>query len=211
MKQLFLLICLSTTIFANYLNLNDQQIENIIKKPNKEAIFLRFKKYYQLRKQVKEFNTLKKLNYINTFFNKILPVEDKFKYQTDDYWATPKEFLIEGRGDCEEYAISKYFSLKEIGIDEDKLFLAIVKVKGKTNYHLVLLYFENRSSIPLVLDNLSFKVLPFDKRSSLTTKVIFNEKEAFVLKDKKIYKKAKIDWGDDNKWEKILNKINTGK
>ncbi len=61
--------------------------------------------------------------------------------------------------------------------------------------------------MPLVLDNLSFKILPFDKRVRLQPKVIFNEKSSYVLKNKKIYKRAKIDWGKVNKWEKLLNRV----
>lgn len=72
---------------------------------------------------------------------------------------------------------------------------------------MVLLYFENKKSMPLVLDNLSFKVVPFDIRKKLEPKVIFNEKETYILKNKKIYKKARINWGKENKWEKLLTRI----
>lgn len=207
MKQLFLLICISTFVYSAYLNLEKNDLQNIKNNPNKKAILWRFNKYNKIQKKIQNFSTIKKLNYINSFFNKILPMSDYAKYKTDDYWSTPKEFLIEGRGDCEEYAISKYFALKDTGIDINKLFLSIVKVKGKTNYHMVLLYFKTKESMPLVLDNLSFRVLPFDKRIDLLPKVIFNEKEAYILKDKLIFKKAKIDWGKENKWEDLLKKI----
>ncbi|WP_164969996.1 transglutaminase-like cysteine peptidase [Arcobacter sp. CECT 8983] len=176
--------------------------------PNKKAVYLRLIKYLKLKNKIKDFTLEKKLNYVNTFYNKILPVDDSTKYSSDDYWATPKEFLIEGKGDCEDYAIAKYFTLKEVGISKDKLFLAVVKVKGATNYHMVLTYLENKNSMPLILDNLSFRVLPFNKRPDLIPKFIFNEKEAFILKNKKIYKKVKnIDWGKEDKWNNLLKRI----
>ena len=64
-----------------------------------------------------------------------------------------------------------------------------------------------KNLMPLVLDNLSFRVIPFDIRKKLIPKVIFNEKETFILKDKKIYKKAKINWGKIDKWKLLLNRV----
>ncbi|XPV52922.1 MAG: hypothetical protein ACNI3H_11510 [Halarcobacter ebronensis] len=72
---------------------------------------------------------------------------------------------------------------------------------------MVLTYLENKNSMPLILDNLSFRVLPFIKRTDLTPKFIFNEKEAFILKNKKIHKKVKVDWGKEDKWKNLLNRI----
>jgi hypothetical protein len=72
---------------------------------------------------------------------------------------------------------------------------------------MVLLYIENKNSMPLVLDNLSFKVVPLNKRPKLKVKFIFNEKDSFILKNKKIYKKVKVNWGKENKWENILKRV----
>ena len=208
MKQIILLILITIiNLEANSIKLSKNDIKKIEEHHLRNAIYLRLKKYIELKKNIKDFSVEKKLNYVNSFYNKILPIHDSKKYSSDDYWATPKEFMIDGKGDCEDYAIAKYFTLLEVGIEKEKLFLTIVKVKSETNYHMVLSYLENKNSIPLILDNLSFKVLPFDKRKDLIPEVIFNEKEAFILKNKKIYKKAKINWGKENKWEKLLNRV----
>lgn len=208
MKQLILLILVSFTLLnAKSIQLSKEDLKKIDNHPYSKAIKLRLLKYIELKKKIKNMDLIRQLNHVNSFYNKILPVHDATKYHVDDHWATPKEFLIEGRGDCEDYAISKYFTLKENGISSNKLFLSVVKVKGATNYHMVLTYLENKDSIALVLDNLSFKVLPFDKRSDLEPKFIFNEKEAFLLKNKKIYKKVKINWGEVDKWQELLNRI----
>ncbi len=208
MKQLIILIFISTILLnAKSVTLTEADIKKINNSPNQKAIKLRLIKYIDLKKKIKNFSAEKKLNYVNTFYNKILPVNDKTKYQADDYWATPKEFLIQGKGDCEDYAISKYFTLKEAGIPQNKLFLSIVKVKNATNYHMVLTYLEDKKSIPLILDNLSFKVLPFTKRVDLESKVLFNEEEAYILKNYRLHKRARIDWGEVNKWELLLNRI----
>jgi len=212
MKQILLLIFLSSIcLHSKSITLNENDLKTIDNSKDSKAIKIRLIKYVKLKQKVRPFtNTLKKLSHINSFYNKILPVNDSTKYNVDDHWATPKEFLIEGRGDCEDYAIAKYFTLLEVGIPKEKLYFAIVKVKGETNYHMVLLYFENKNSMPLVLDNLSFKVVPFDIRKRLEPKVIFNEFASYLLKNKKIYKKVRINWGknkDDNKWEKLLNRV----
>jgi len=208
MKRFIFLILLSTLILnSKSIILTKNDIKDIDNSYYKKSIYLRLQGYVKLKRKIKDFNLEKKLNYTNSFYNKILPIDDSRKYNVDDHWATPKEFLIEGKGDCEDYAIAKYFTLLEVGVPKDKLYLAVVKVKAKTNYHMVLLYIENKDSIPLVLDNLSFKILSFDKRKDLIPKVIFNENQAFILKNKKIYKRVKIDWGEVDKWEKLLFRV----
>lgn len=208
MKQMILLILISIiTLQAKSITLNELDKQRLKNNPNKKAVYIRLIKYLELKREIKEFSLEKKLNYVNSFYNKILPVEDSNKYSADDYWATPKEFLINGKGDCEDYAIAKYFTLLEVGIPKDKLFLTVVKVKGATDYHMVLSYIENKNSMPLILDNLSFRVLPFNKRKDLNPKFIFNEVEAYTLKDKKIYEKVKVNWGKEDKWKNLLNRI----
>ncbi len=208
MKQLILLIFISLSLLeAKSVSLTNEDVKRIDKHPYGKKIKRRFIKYIELKKKISNMNIIRKLNYVNSFYNKILPIHDSRKYKVDDHWSTPKEFLFEGKGDCEDYAISKYFTLKESGIAKEKLFLAVVKVKGATNYHMVLTYLKNKKAIPLVLDNLSFKVLPLNKRKDLTTKFIFNEKEAFILKNNKIYKKVRVNWGKSDKWNLLLNRI----
>ena len=174
---------------------------------NKNKIITRLSQYIKIKKKVKDFTLIRKLSHINTFYNKILPVNDLEKYNADDYWATPKEFLIQGRGDCEDYALAKYFTLLELGIKKNTLFLSVVKVKNEANYHMVLLFIKDKNSMPLVLDNLSSKVLPFNKRKKLIPKFIFNEKEAYLLKNKIINKKVRINWGKEDKWKNILKRV----
>lgn len=56
------------------------------------------------------------LNAINRFFNQQLSFkEDQRTWQQSDYWATPIEALVKGAGDCEDYALAKYFSLRSLG------------------------------------------------------------------------------------------------
>lgn len=189
------------------LSLTKKEITEIKSSPKRHFIIKRFKLYKELTKKVEGYSTLKKLSHVNAFFNKILPQQDNAKYGIDDYWTTQKEFLIKGKGDCEDYVIAKYFTLLELGIPKDKLFLSVVRVKGRSTDHMVLLYFEDKNSVPLVMDNLSFKVIPITKRKKLIQKFAFNELGAYVLKKNHLQNKVRINWGEVDKWDLILNRV----
>jgi len=206
-RILLILILLSSLLAAKKCELTKKDLEYIKNSPKKSFIINRFKAYKAFRKKAKNLRIFKKLSHVNAFFNRILPVDDKTKFKSDDYWATRKEFMIEGRGDCEDYAIAKYFTLLELGVDPKELYLCVVKVKGATSYHMVLLYIKTPSSMPLVLDNLSFKVVPFNKRKDLIPKFAFNEYSSHIFENKILGKKVNIDWGKVNKWEKLLDRV----
>jgi len=64
---------------------------------------------------------LEKLEIVNHFFNsRIRYASDIEVWGVKDYWATPLEFLCRNAGDCEDFAIAKFFTLKEIGVKEEK-------------------------------------------------------------------------------------------
>ena len=211
MKTIIFILLISTLIYGKGLEFTKADIEKIKSSPNKNAIIKRIQNYHELRVKIKNYSTIRKLSHINSFFNNILPQHDEQKYGISDYWSTKKEFLIDGRGDCEDYAIAKYFSLIENGFSKDDLFLAVAKVDGRTTEHMVLFYFKSRNEIPLVLDNLSFKVIPLNRRPTLNVKFIFNEKESFLMVNNKIEKKVNVDWGKDNKWNVLLKRVYVNK
>ena len=66
---------------------------------------------------------------VNAMMNAQPYVEDIDNYHVSDYWADPLEFLAKG-GDCEDYAIAKYASLRMLGVPDDHMRLAIVKDMG---------------------------------------------------------------------------------
>ncbi|MBL1319815.1 MAG: transglutaminase-like cysteine peptidase [Methylophaga sp.] len=116
-----------------------------------------------------------KLEKVNQFFNsKVMFVSDMAVWNKEDYWATPLEFLSKGAGDCEDYSIAKYFTLKELGVDEQKLRITYVKAVNLNQAHMVLTYFENKRAIPLVLDNLDIEIKPANLRKDLIPVYSFN-------------------------------------
>ena len=148
-----------------------------------------------------------KLEKINDFFNDIKYASDQTVYGTSDYWANPYEFLATDKGDCEDYAIAKYFTLLELNIPKEKLYFGVVDIKGERNSHMVLLYLDNKNSTPLVLDNLSFKVIPLTKRKKLIPKFAFNENDSYKFTQNRFTEKIKINWGKEDRWNKLLNKV----
>ncbi len=208
MKSLILLVLLLfSNSFAYEFNLNQKDKNLIEKSTQKSFILKRLAKYEEVKNKARNLDINKKLTQINLFINGSLAEFDNASMGIDDYWMTPKEFFIKGHGDCEDYVIAKYFTLLELGVKKENLYPAIVKVQGSASFHLVLLYVEDKNKSPLVLDNLSFKILPFSKRTDLTPKVAFNEIDSYTLTREKFLQKANVDWGKENKWEKLLNRV----
>ncbi|MFY4750437.1 transglutaminase-like cysteine peptidase [Aliarcobacter butzleri] len=208
MKSLILLVLfLFSNSFAYEFKLNQKDKNLIEKSTQKSFILKRLAKYEEVRSKARNLDINKKLTQINLFINGSLAEFDNASMGIDDYWMTPKEFFIKGHGDCEDYVIAKYFTLLELGVKKENLYPAIVKVEGSASLHLVLLYVEDKNKSPLVLDNLSFKILPFSKRTDLTPIAAFNEIDSYTLTREKFLQKANVDWGKENKWEKLLNKV----
>lgn len=208
MKSLILLVLfLFSNSFAYEFKLNQKDKNLIEKSTQKSFILKRLAKYEEVKNKARNLDINKKLTQINLFINGSLAEFDNASMGIDDYWMTPKEFFIKGHGDCEDYVIAKYFTLLELGVKKENLYPAIVKVQGSASFHLVLLYVEDKNKSPLVLDNLSFKILPFSKRIDLTPIAAFNEIDSYTLTREKFLQKANVDWGKENKWEKLLNRV----
>jgi predicted transglutaminase-like cysteine proteinase len=87
---------------------------------------------------------------VNNFINGVRYIEDSENYHKSDYWATPIEFLSRG-GDCEDFAIAKYASLRALGVSTDQMRIAIVQDKVKNIPHAILIVYSEGQSF--VLDN----------------------------------------------------------
>ena len=139
-----------------------------------DKTLLEYHSYVVKMDKLEKENISTKLEKVNDFFNNVGYGDDKKVYGVNDYWATPYEFLARDKGDCEDYVIGKYFALKHLGIPTSKMFLSYVKVKGATDTHMVLSYFESPNSEPLILDSLRKIIFPASKRDDLTPIYNFN-------------------------------------
>lgn len=123
----------------------------------------------------------------NDFFNRQTQFgEDSIIWGQLDYWATPMETLGKGAGDCEDFAIAKYFTLKEMGVAPEKLRLIYVRAKtgasdtSQGQAHMVLAYYAHPDAEPLVLDNLVAEIRPASRRPDLVPVFSFNSEGVFT-------------------------------
>lgn len=118
-----------------------------------------------------------RLQAVNQFFNRrILFRSDAEVWGQDDYWASPLEMLDKGAGDCEDYAIGKYFGLLALGVPSIRLRLVYVRAQigGATQAHMVLAYYATPDAEPTILDNLVGELRPASRRPDLDPVFSFN-------------------------------------
>lgn len=125
-----------------------------------------------------------KLEEVNDFFNRMRFVDDIDVWGVLDYWATPVEFLGASAGDCDDYSISKYFTLRELGVDDAKMRLVYVKALKYNQFHMVVAYYPTPSSVPLILDNINKRIRPATARSDLVPVYSFNGQHLWLMKEK---------------------------
>jgi predicted transglutaminase-like cysteine proteinase len=123
-------------------------------------------------KTLEQMSVAEQLTGINRFFNqRIAWQSDADIYGKDDFWATPSETMGRGRGDCEDFTIAKYVSLRQLGVPSDQLRLTYVKLKevgGGSQAHMVLAWYETPAATPLILDNANPNILPASQRRDLS-------------------------------------------
>lgn len=116
-----------------------------------------------------------KVRAVNSFFNTLQYVDDTIVWGQKDYWATPLELLEKGAGDCEDFAIAKYLTLRQLNVDEDKLRITyVVAVEQDNMPHMVLKYNRNSRTPFLVLDSLEKRIMPDTERTDLLPVYSFN-------------------------------------
>lgn len=121
------------------------------------------------------------LESVNRFINRsVVHAEDRDTWGQADYWATPLETLSRGRGDCEDFAIAKYFSLVRMGMPSAKLRLTFVKALQRQQAHMVLAYYSSPGAEPLILDNLQQQIRPASQRRDLLPVYAFNNHGIFL-------------------------------
>lgn len=142
----------------------------------------RFEQWRQLVGSARQLSETEKLEQVNRFFNRQTFVDDAVLWQQQDYWATVPEFLGAGGGDCEDFAISKFFTLRELGVSEEKLRITYVKALKLNQFHMVLAYYPTADAEPLILDNLESEIRRAGKRRDLQPIYSFNGDSLWLAK-----------------------------
>lgn len=87
---------------------------------------------------------------VNAMINQYPYLSDQQNWGKSDYWATPVEFLKRG-GDCEDFVITKFYSLRLLGIPRDRMEIHVVRDEPKDLAHAVLVVKTDAGDV--VLDN----------------------------------------------------------
>ena len=150
---------------------------------------------------------------VNRFFNRVRYDEDNALWDQKDYWATPFEVLGLNAADCEDYALSKYFTLVSMGVPEEKLRVTYVKSIKLGQAHMVLAYYSSPAVEPVILDNLVTKIEPASRRTDLIPVYSFNGADLWLTvnlaEGKKVGASARIKlWQDFQK--KLMQQMGEG-
>lgn len=121
------------------------------------------------------------LKLVNNWVNNAMEQgEDLAIWHQEDFWASPIQALTKGAADCEDYAITKYFFLREAGIPAQQLFLSHVNYQYQAAPHMVLVFYNTKDDGYYVLDNIVEHIAPSIKRQDLSYKYSFNEETVYT-------------------------------
>ncbi|TVP49298.1 MAG: twin-arginine translocation signal domain-containing protein [Halomonas sp.] len=135
--------------------------------------------WFVLLQQLQGQDIQAQLRGVNDFFNRrIRWVDDIHVWGQEDFWATPLETMGKSQGDCEDYSIAKYITLKQLGVSSHYLRMIYVRARiGRsqiTQAHMVLGYYSTPDAEPLVLDNIVPSISPASQRTDLDPLFSFN-------------------------------------
>ncbi len=167
----------------------------------------RFRYLEELVESLKDSDDMTKLEKVNDFWNGVRYGTDPSVWGKRDYWATPYETLIKDRGDCEDYVIAKYFTLKRVGFDAKKLYFVYARVKGKNISHMVLAYYNDDRSDPLILDNINLKIFSSKDRKDLVPVYTFNGELLQRFADKSAGGLVKKELIVKRKWNDLIERM----
>ena len=177
------LLFAASTVIAGVSALSDRLLDYVAGKYGQEAR-LRLLEWQSLIKSQSNSSDFEKLRLVNSFFNRLPFIDDTVHWGKQDYWATPVEFIASNGGDCEDFAIAKYFTLKEMGVPEERMLITYVKSLKLNQAHMVLTYYSAQDADPLVLDNLVSEIRQASKRDDLVPVYSFNARDLWLSKER---------------------------
>ncbi|MES2300373.1 MAG: transglutaminase-like cysteine peptidase [Pseudomonadota bacterium] len=120
------------------------------------------------------------LRSVNSFYNTLPYLSDSAHWNVEDYWATPVEFVASFGGDCEDYSIAKYMTLKELGVPIERMRITYVRAVRLGVTHMVLAYYPTPDAEPWILDNLDGEIKRASARTDLVPVYSFNDDDLWM-------------------------------
>lgn len=119
------------------------------------------------------------LTTLNKNVNKLISYTSDGPLPEDDSWQSPLQTLEKKQGDCEDYAVLKYFLLKQSLSSTVDIRIGFARTKPENVSHAILLVRPDAESEYLVLDNLVDKALPLNDRKDLWLFMSVNEQHQY--------------------------------
>ena len=124
----------------------------------------------------------KQLRHVNRYVNGARYITDRRNWARSDYWAIPEQLFGQG-GDCEDYVIAKYLSLRSLGISAERLRIVVVYDQHRREDHAVLIV--SGVDDTLVLDNHYRRVMTWSKlRDRYRPYYSLNERSVWIHSSK---------------------------
>ena len=112
------------------------------------------------------------LDRVNRYINAMPYVADARNYDRPDYWATPRQFF-DRSGDCEDFAIAKFMSLRALGWSNDRLRILVLDDLDRGVTHAVLVAYHQGEA--WLLDNQMERVIRADQVAHYRARYSINE------------------------------------
>lgn len=131
-------------------------------------------KWAKLVRKARELSGYSQLAYVNNRVNAlILYRTDYARFGQSDYWASPSQ-TIGKAGDCEDFALAKYLTLKSLGVSSENMKIVVLKNLTRNTYHAVLQLRDGNREF--ILDNLSGSLKQSSELSHYRPLYSINEK-----------------------------------
>jgi len=154
-------------------------------------------KFRNIMNEASGYEGRARLAHINRAVNLAVKyISDTEKHGIPDHWATPFDTLVSGKGDCEDYAITKFALLRAMNWPAKDLRIVLVYVSPKREYHAVeATHLEHDW---LILDNAHSIIVPDTKLPSYHPLFVIDESAVRML-----YRPARADQSKINNWNKM--------
>ncbi len=127
--------------------------------------------------EVRDADWQRQLDAVNRFVNTVPYVRDIDRFGVVDYWASPLEFFA-GGGDCEDYAIAKYVSLRKLGVPAEAMRIVVLEDLARGIAHAVLAVHQHGRV--WVLDNYDDKIRAIDALPHYAPYYAVNESQRWL-------------------------------
>ena len=127
--------------------------------------------------ELKPLPRAEQVRLVNDLVNKMGYWSDWDVYREADHWATPEEMFDKQGGDCEDFALFKYFLLRAAGVPAEDLRITMVALDDQA--HMVSLVMVDGA--PVVLDCVVLRATPPDQLRQYQAVYSLSETGAWFL------------------------------